>query len=610
MSTVPMKLRPSNSRKPHLLLGLLAIAGAGTTWSVLNPAQAPAALALSAIAGAVATALNAYAILRTTRAELAAQVAAAQSLAGELEDSRVKLDTTTRRHRQEVDSLQAQLQVETTRRETAQRLALQTTHSDPLTQLPNRTRLQEDLTKALAAAERRAGKVAVMFVDLDDFKRINDTLGHSIGDDLLTQAAGRLSACVRTEDDLAINRGGEPGSVARVGGDEFVLLIRDVADHNALGAVAQRLIDAFRTPFAVGGYKVQSSISVGIACYPRDGNYGDTLLKHADMAMYRAKEQGKDGFQFFSHAMSAAASRRLAVENGLRKALEEQQFVVHYQPKVETGSHRVIGAEALVRWRSPVHGLVAPASFIEIAEEAGLIAHIGEWVLMQACRQQRAWQAAGLPPVSMAVNVSSMQFREDHLLTAVVTAIKQTGIDPKLLQLEVTENLFMKNMSAARNTLECIRGLGATVAIDDFGTGYSSFSYLRQLPVDSVKIDRSFVQDLGTKADDREITRAIVNLARTLGVRTVAEGVETKRQAEILAEMGCNEMQGFLFAPPVDANTMAQILKIGVIPMDSLAGKLELFMPQAKSAPGEGEQSSFDLHSQATVLAPMRQSNE
>ena len=607
-----MKPQAPSLRRTHLPLGLLASAGSGTVWSLLNPADAFGTFSVSTLAASVAAALSFYSGLRATRLELAARTRAAQSLSNDLEDSRAKLDATVRHHRQELDSMQAQLQVETTRRETAQRLALQTTHSDPLTQLPNRTRLQEDLTKALAAAERRAGKVAVMFIDLDDFKRINDTLGHSVGDELLTQAAGRLSACVRTEDDVAINRGGEPGSVARVGGDEFVLLFRDAADQNALAAVAQRLIDAFRAPFAVGGYKVQSSISVGIACYPRDGNFGDTLLKHADMAMYRAKEQGKDGFQFFSHAMSAAASRRLAVENGLRKALEEQQFVVHYQPKVETGTNRVIGAEALVRWRSPVHGLIAPANFIEIAEEAGLIAHIGEWVLMQACRQQRAWQDAGLPPIQMAVNVSSMQFREDHLLTAVVTAIKQTGINPKLLQLEVTENLFMKNMSAARNTLECIRGLGATVAIDDFGTGYSSFSYLRQLPVDSVKIDRSFVQDLGTKADDREITRAIVNLARTLGVKTVAEGVETKQQAEILAEMGCNEMQGFLYAPPVDASTMAQILKIGVIPPDSLAGKLTQSMSPTSSAfaPSQAERASFDTHSQATLLAPMRSYQE
>lgn len=607
-----MKPQTPDSRKLHLPFGLLAIAGTGVCWSLMYPAQLLTSLAGTALAASLAFALSLFARLRATRLELAAQTQTSQSLAAGLDESRASHDNLLRQHKQEIESLQAQLQVETTRRETAQRLALQTTHSDALTQLPNRVRLQEDLSKALAAAERRAGKLAVMFVDLDDFKRINDTLGHGIGDELLTQAAARLSACVRAEDEVAINRGGEPSSVARVGGDEFVLLFRDVTDQNVLATVAQRLIDAFRAPFAVGGYKVQSSISVGIACYPRDGNYGDTLLKHADMAMYRAKEQGKDGFQFFSHAMSAAASRRLAVENGLRKALEEQQFVVHYQPKVETGSNRVIGAEALVRWRSPMHGLVAPASFIEIAEEAGLIAHIGEWVLMQACRQQRAWQDAGLPPITIAVNVSSMQFREDHLLTAVVSAVKQTGINPKLLQLEVTENLFMKNMNAARNTLECIRGLGATVAIDDFGTGYSSFSYLRQLPVDSVKIDRSFVQDLGTKADDREITRAIVNLARTLGVKTVAEGVETKQQAEILAEMGCNEMQGFLFAPPVDAKVMAQILKMGAIPMDSLAGKLGLYMPQTQAAGSAGEacQSSYDLHSQATLLVPIRHSNE
>ena len=601
-----MKTQAPN--RTHIAIYLVPAAAvvASITWGAIQPERALEAVLVAAFGVAAAACLRMAGQLRSAGHAARTNAERSNALARQVELAQTAHAAEKQQLQAEIDGLHAQLQVETTRRETAQRLALQTTHSDALTQLPNRTRLQEDLVKALSAAERRQGKVAVMFVDLDDFKRINDTLGHSVGDELLTQAAARLQACVRTEDELAINRGGEKGCVARVGGDEFVLLVRDVEDHRAMAAIAQRLVEAFRSPFAVGGHKVQTSVSLGIACYPRDGHFGDTLLKHADMAMYRAKEQGKDGYQFFSHSMSVAASRRLAVEEGLRRALDDQEFVVHYQPKVETGTLRVVGAEALVRWRSPVHGLVAPANFIEIAEEAGLIAHIGEWVLMQACRQQRAWQDAGLKPVQVAVNVSSMQFREDHLLTAVVTAVKKTGIDPKLLQLEVTENLFMKNMNAARNTLECIRGLGATVAIDDFGTGYSSFSYLRQLPVDSVKIDRSFVQDLGTKADDREITRAIVNLARTLGVRTVAEGVETKQQAEILAEMGCSEMQGFLFAPPVDAATMAQILKAGTLAMDGYAGKLPREMrPSAGVA-----KDSFEMHSEATLIAPMHFGND
>jgi EAL domain-containing protein (putative c-di-GMP-specific phosphodiesterase class I) len=296
----------------------------------------------------------------------------------------------------------------------------------------------------------------------------------------------------------------------------------------------------------------------------------------------------------------------MVVENGLRKALEEQQLVVRYQPKIEAGTWRITGAEALVRWRSPIHGLVAPGNFIEIAEETGLIAQIGEWVLLEACKQQRAWQDAGLPPIQMAVNVSSMQFREDHLLAAVVAAIKQSGIMPGFLQLEVTENLFMKNMKLARNTLEYVRGLGATVAIDDFGTGYSSFGYLRELPVDCIKIDRSFVCDLDARSDDREIARAIVSLAHALSVRTVAEGVETRVQADWLVGMGCDEMQGFVFSPPVEAGEMPRILRSGFLPPESPFARSPAAVAAAADHRGDddADTSSYEFHSQATLAVP------
>ena len=545
--------------------------------------------------------------LRASDRQRIAESDSAAALGRELEQLRSRHDSTVKTLREDLARVQAELASETVRRETAQTVAIQTTHKDALTQLPNRLRLQEDLSQAVAAAERSGQNPSVVLVDLDDFKRINDTLGHGVGDEMIRQVGQRLTACMTIAGEKAA-RGGAPDFVARVGGDEFVMLVRSVSDRAGVTALADRLVAALRQSFLIGGYKIHASASVGIACYPKDGHDGDTLLKHADMAMFRAKAQGKDGVQFYSQAMSVAASRRMMVETGLRKALEEQHLVVRYQPKVEAGTWRVTGAEALVRWRSPVHGLIAPGNFIEIAEETGLIAQIGEWVLLEACKQQRAWQDAGLPPIQIAVNVSSMQFREDHLLAAVVAAIKQTGIEPGFLQLEVTENLFMKNMKLARNTLEYVRGLGATVAIDDFGTGYSSFGYLRELPVDAIKIDRSFVCELDARSDDREIARAIVSLAHALSVRTVAEGVETREQADWLCGIGCDEMQGFLFAPAVEASDMTRILKMGVVPPASPFARMPVAGAPAETSNvngnGDGDTTSYEFHSQATLVVP------
>ncbi|MBK7664128.1 MAG: EAL domain-containing protein [Sterolibacteriaceae bacterium] len=529
----------------------------------------------------------------------------AAALATQLEQLRSAHDKKVMTLEEDLARVQAELAAESARRETAQAVAIQTTHKDALTQLPNRLGLQEDLSQAVAAAERSGQNPSVLLVDLDDFKRINDTLGHGVGDEMIRLVAQRLSACVAPSGEKS-GPGGSADFVARVGGDEFAILVRSVSDRAALSKLAEQVAESLRQPFTVGGYKTHTSASLGIACFPKDGQDGDTLLKNADMAMFRAKALGKDGIQFYSHAMSVAASRRMAVENGLRKALEEQHLALRYQPKVESGTWRITGVEALVRWRSPTHGLILPGNFIEIAEQTGLIAQIGEWVLLEACKQQRAWQDNGLAPIQMAVNVSSMQFREDHLLAAVVAAIKQSGILPGFLQLEVTENLFMKNMTLARNTLEYVRGLGATVAIDDFGTGYSSFGYLRELPVDCIKIDRSFVRELDARPDDREIARAIVNLAHALSVKTVAEGVETRVQADLLAETGCDEMQGFVFAPPVDANQMMRILRQGVLPPGSPYALSPATQAPAEASPADGEAdtSSYELHAQATQVVP------
>jgi diguanylate cyclase (GGDEF)-like protein len=587
-----------------LAFSFAAVVLTGSAACALRPEYAEAFGLVSLLIGAGVMVVHIRGRLRAAMEQLATQRDATMAVARDLEDARSSLDAALRRHGQELQAAQAQLDDAKRQREALEKQALRNAQVDDLTKLPNRSHLKNELEKAIASAIRRDSHVGVMFLDIDDFKRINDTFGHSVGDELLMQAAERLSACLRKEDDVAVNRDGSGSSVARVGGDEFVLLLRDVSEPNALAVVAERLINAFRKPFALGGRKVQAQLSIGIACCPGDGQNAEVLLKHADMALYRAKAKGKDGFQFFSQEMSVAAVRRLSLENGLRKAIEENQFVLHFQPKVETGSFRITGVEALVRWCSPLHGMVSPASFISIAEETGLIAKIGEWVLLEACRQQRAWQDAGLPPIQVAVNVSALQFRDDQLLAAVVSAVKKTGIDPRRLQLEVTENLFMKSMNAARNTLQYVRGLGATVAIDDFGTGYSSFSYLRQLPLDALKIDRSFVTHLGSKAGDLEITRAIVNLARTLNVKTIAEGVETKKQAQALLDLGCNELQGFLFGRPVDAQMMSYILSKGVVPLDTLpdmAPATPDAAPGADSVEEDAFATRFDPES--TVLA-------
>lgn len=589
----------------HLVPSLLLLT-AGPAWSADYPAWTWGAVITFVIAALVLAAIRSAVRSRVASAQVQAVTEASKVLKQELDSSRNALGLSIKRQQQERHRLQERLQQEIALRETAQRNALQSAHHDALTQLPNRTRMRRDLSEALAAAQQGDTNVAVMFVDLDDFKRINDTLGHGLGDELLKQAAARVSACIRS---VGTERAGDEIGLARVGGDEFVLLFRDVANKNALSAVAERLVKAFHTPFSVRAHKVQTSISVGIACHPHDGQSADTLLEHADMAMYKAKEKGRDGYEFFSHALSVAASRRLAVESGLRKALEENRLIVHYQPKVEPGSYRVTGAEALVRWQSPENGLVAPANFIEIAENAGLIAQIGEWVLLEACKQQRAWRDAGLPSIQIAVNVSSLQFREDQLLATVIRAINESGIEPQALQLEVTENLFLKNMNVVTNTLDYIRNLGATVAIDDFGTGYSSFAYLRQLPVDAVKIDRSFIEHLDAQANDRKVVQAIIALVNALGLKSVAEGVETKDQSDLLTAMGCAEMQGYAFSPAVDAQTMACLLKAGAIPPDALASIVQLSKENSTQVLGsdEPETSSFEFHAEATVSASMQQ---
>ena len=566
-------------------------------WVVFRSSYQQALLICGLFAGCVALIAT---LLKAGRAHLRHKQTEMHNVVQGLERARGSLTEALHHGQRELKQAQAKLQAEVAQRERYQRLAQHNAYVDPLTKLPNRSFLKVDLDKALAAAKRGNARVAVMFLDLDNFKRVNDTFGHSFGDEILKQAAGRLSACLRSEDTLVRVDDAQGGSVARIGGDEFVLLIRNAPDSGAAARVSQRVIESFRAPFVVGGKKIQVSVSIGVACYPNDGDSAEVLIKNADTAMYRAKEKGRSMVQLYSRSMSADAYRRLATENSLRKAIEYKQLSLFYQPKVDSRSHRLVGVEALLRLNTAERGLVGPSEFIQVAEETGLIVPIGEWVLMEACRQLRAWQDMGLAPSHIAVNVSGLQFGEDRLLSALVAALKQHGIPPKLLELEVTENLLMKNMEATVNTLRYVREMGASVALDDFGTGYSSFSYLRRLPVDAVKIDRSFVCGLDTDSGEREITNAIVNLAHILGLKAIAEGVETQTQTTALLEMGCDQMQGYLFAPPVDADSMTEILRQGTVPMRTV-----LSIPK-HNLPGIGSNSDpmkeTEFNGEATVL--------
>lgn len=425
-------------------------------------------------------------------------------------------------------------------------------HHDALTDLPNRTLFRDRLTHAMAQADRYQQKLAVMFLDLDRFKAINDTLGHNVGDQLLRQAADRLRKCVR-----------ECDTVARLGGDEFTVIVEDVGDRDTAAVVAQKIIDAFSQAFHLGGHEVFVTPSVGITLYPDDGEHLDNLLRNADAAMYRAKEYGRNNYQFYTPEMNVRARERLLLENALRRALLREEFVLHYQPRVDLRSGRVIGAEALLRWRHPELGLVPPREFVPILEETGLIIPVGEWVLREACRQNRAWQDLGLPPVRMAVNLSARQFMQRDLAGLVDLVLAETGLDAAYLELEITEQVLLEHTAGNAATLERLRALGVHIAIDDFGTGYSSLSYLKRLPIHTLKIDQSFVRDITLDSDGAAIVSAIIAMACNLRLNVLAEGVETEAQLSFLRAQGCNEIQGYSFSYPLTAQEFERLLRDG-----------------------------------------------
>ncbi|MBI2311398.1 MAG: EAL domain-containing protein [Betaproteobacteria bacterium] len=413
---------------------------------------------------------------------------------------------------------------------------------DTLTDLPNRNLLNDRLRQALIYAERHQRVVVVAFVDLDHFKFINDSLGHHTGDRLLAAAAERLRSCLRGTD-----------TVARPGGDEFVLVLSDHENVESVSGLAQRILDAISRPFVVEGRELFTTCSIGLSVFPPDGNNPETLMKNADAAMFRAKEQGRNTFRFFTAELNARINERVSMESKLRNALEAGEFSLHYQPQLDLLSGGIVGVEALIRWHHPELGMVPPSRFIPLAEETGLIVPIGEWVLRTACAQNKAWQDAGLPLLHVSVNLSARQFRQQDLTRSIRQVLQDTRLDPRYLELELTESLVMHNAEEFVTTLRELKALGLRLSIDDFGTGYSSLSYLKRFPIDRLKIDQSFVRDIGSDPDDAAIAQAVITLGHSLNLRVIAEGVETEEQLGFLRARGCDEIQGYLFSKPLPA---------------------------------------------------------
>jgi diguanylate cyclase (GGDEF)-like protein len=418
-------------------------------------------------------------------------------------------------------------------------------HYDALTDLPNRRLVQDRIQQTVVWARRSGAQFAVMFLDLDKFKTINDTLGHDVGDQLLQMVAHRLTECLRAED-----------TVGRQGGDEFIVLLASLSAAEDAALVAQKILATLSAPFVINGQDLRTGASIGIAVYPQDGGDVETLLKNSDTAMYHAKEAGRSNCQFFTQAMNAAAAERLLLESSLRQAIERHELLLHYQPLVNIADGNIVATEALVRWNHPELGLVSPARFIPIAEDSGLIIPLGEWVLSQACHQLKQWREQGIALQRMVVNLSPRQFRQKHLVENFSRVLSETGVDPHWLGLEITETVIMENPELSIGILDELKALGIELSLDDFGTGYSSLGYLKRFPIDKLKIDQSFVHDITTDADDAAMVAAIIVMAHQLNIRVVAEGVETEAQLAFLREQGCDEYQGYYFSRPLSADTL------------------------------------------------------
>jgi diguanylate cyclase (GGDEF)-like protein/PAS domain S-box-containing protein len=436
-------------------------------------------------------------------------------------------------------------------------MSLELTYSaqhDFLTGLPNRLLLNDRIHQAIALAPRHKKQVALLFLDLDGFKHINDSLGHPMGDKLLQSVARRLVNCVRPSD-----------TVSRQGGDEFVVLLSETDQWEDIAATARRLLHAVAEVHPIDQHDLHITTSIGVSVFPDDGLDAETLIKNADTAMYQAKENGRQSCQFFKPEMNARAVERQSIEESLRRAIEQHEFALHYQPKVNLRTGAITGAEALIRWSHPTRGTISPAQFIPIAEDCGLILPIGNWALREACRQARAWVDAGLPLTTMAVNVSSMELRQENFLAGLFAILDETGLDPQFLEVELTESVLMEHSEAATSILQALREKGVQIALDDFGTGYSSLSYLRKFPVDALKIDQSFVSHISTAGDNASIVTAVISMARSLKLRVVAEGVETLEDLAFLQTHHCDEGQGYYFGRPVPPEQFAALLQRGLL---------------------------------------------
>ncbi len=419
---------------------------------------------------------------------------------------------------------------------------------DALTGLPNRMLLLDRVAAAIASAQRRQHKLAVIFIDLDRFKHVNDSLGHGVGDRLLRSVASRLTGAVRGSD-----------TVSRQGGDEFAILLPEVQHREEVAVAAGKIVSAFTQPYRVGEHELFVTASLGIAVHDEDGADADALIKNADVAMYHAKDRGRDNYQFFTPEMNARIVERQALEGNLRRALERREFLLCYQPKVDLETGRMIGAEALIRWQHPMRGLLLPQRFVPVAEDSGLIVPIGQWVLHEACRQAREWQAAGLDAVPIAVNISALEFRSKGFLERVRHTLDDTGLDPRFLELELTESVLMESVDSTADVLRELKGMGLRLAVDDFGTGYSSLSYLMQFPIDALKVDQSFVREIAPE-DGSPIIAAVISMGKSLKQRVIAEGVETPAQAAFLRAQHCEEAQGYHFSRPLMADRFAALL--------------------------------------------------
>lgn len=461
------------------------------------------------------------------------------------------IDVEITSHRMDFGGRNAELVLahDVTERKQAEERIRKLAHFDSLTGLPNRTLLNDRVSQAISMAQRSHDKLAILFVDLDHFKNINDTLGHRIGDELLVEIAKRLQSVVRDED-----------TVSRLGGDEFILLLPGT-DANGTAHVARKLLQAVSQHYLIEQHELVITPSIGIAMYPSDGEDFDALSRCADIAMYRAKRDGRNNYRFFTPEMQARSARNLQLENALRRALERGQLQLHYQPQMSLQDGRIIGAEALLRWHHPEMGMVSPAEFIPVAEDSGLILPIGEWVLRTAIRQLKAWMDSGIAPMIISVNLSAVQFRQPKLLKLVTQILKEEGLPPQYLELELTEGVTMNDPVTAVKVMDNLHERGIRMSIDDFGTGYSSLSQLKRFQVYKLKIDQSFVRDVVDDPDDKAIVKAIINVAKGLGLRTIAEGVETQEQLEFLQENGCDEIQGFYYSKPITADQFATFVR-------------------------------------------------